>query len=113
MHLLRLAWEKNILVLGLVKDIAAADMIKTVVPLLQSSGNLSFKKELPKFNSDKMLLQTASVINAQSTSAPWSTFEYDTCFKTVAPLIDDNPDNNNKLIEKQEEKIEVGDIPFR
>ena len=27
--LLRLAWEKNILVIGLVKDIAAAEMIKT------------------------------------------------------------------------------------
>jgi hypothetical protein len=66
--LLRLAWEKNILVLGLVKDTGAADMIKNVIPLLQNSGNLSFRKELPKFNSDKMLLQTASVINAESTS---------------------------------------------
>jgi hypothetical protein len=56
--LLRLAWEKNILVLGLVKDIAAADMIKSVVPILQGSGNLSFRKELPRFNTDKMLLQT-------------------------------------------------------
>jgi hypothetical protein len=49
--LLRLAWEKNILVLGLVKDIGAADMIKSVVPLLQGSGKLSFRRELPKFNS--------------------------------------------------------------
>jgi hypothetical protein len=49
--LLRLAWEKNILVLGLVKDIAATDMIKTVIPILQDSGNLSFRRELPRFNS--------------------------------------------------------------
>jgi hypothetical protein len=105
--LLRFAWEKNILVLGLVKDIAAADMIKTVVPLLQSSGYLSFTRELPKFNSDKMLLQTSSVINAQSTSAPWSTFEYDTCFKTVAPLIGDKTESDNKLQDKErEDKIE-------
>ena len=63
-------------------------MIKSVVPLLQGSGNLSFRRELPKFNSDKMLLQTASIINAGFTSAPWRTFEYDTCFKTMAPSID-------------------------
>jgi hypothetical protein len=44
--LLRMAWEKNILVLGLVKDIAAADMIKTVLPILQYSGNLTFRREL-------------------------------------------------------------------
>jgi hypothetical protein len=98
--LLRLAWEKNILVLGLVKDIGAADMIKSVVPLLQGSGNLSFRRELPKFNSDKMLLQTASIINAGFTSAPWRTFEYDTCFKTMAPSID-NDISYDELIEKK------------
>ncbi|HZA06899.1 MAG TPA: hypothetical protein VE619_04270 [Nitrososphaeraceae archaeon] len=33
--LLRLAWEKNILIIGLVKDIAAAELIKTEIPLLE------------------------------------------------------------------------------
>jgi hypothetical protein len=62
--LLRTAWERNVLILGLVKDIAAADMIKTVLPILQYSGSLTFRRELPRFNSDKMLLQTASIVNA-------------------------------------------------
>jgi hypothetical protein len=91
--LLRLAWEKNILVIGLVKDIAAAEMIKTVVPILQNSHKISLRRELPRYNSDKMLLQTASVINGEFTNAPWRTFEFDTCFKTMAPI---NNDNNNK-----------------
>lgn len=59
--LLRLAWEKNVLVIGLVKDIAAAEMIKTVIPILQTIGKIKLDRELPRFNSDKMLLQTACV----------------------------------------------------
>ena len=35
--LLRLAWEKNVLIIGLVKDIAAAELIKTVIPLLENT----------------------------------------------------------------------------
>lgn len=102
--LLRIAWEKNILVLGLVKDIGAADMIKSVIPLLQNSGNLAFKRELPKFNSDKMLLQTASIINAESTSAPWRTFEYDASFKTVVPSNSNDNDNDMKSGETEEQQ---------
>jgi hypothetical protein len=44
-----------------------------------------------------MFLQTASIINAESTSAPRSTFEYDTCFKTAMPSIDNDNDNNNNI----------------
>lgn len=48
-----------------------------------------------------MLLQTASIINAQLTSAPWRTFEYDTCLKTVAPLFDDSNGSNSIIVERQ------------
>jgi hypothetical protein len=57
------------------QDIAAADMIKTVLRILQYSGS-----------SRKILLQAASIINPEFASAPWKTFEYDTRLKTVAPL---------------------------
>jgi hypothetical protein len=46
---------------------------------------MKLKGELPRFNSDKMLLQTNSVINAGSVKAPWRTFEFDACFRTVIP----------------------------
>ena len=42
-----------------------------------------------------MLLQTAGIINAESTFACRSTFEYDTCFKTAMPSIDNDNNNNN------------------
>ena len=51
--------------------------------------------QLPKFNSDKQLLQTASVVNGQYIKAPWRTFEFDACFRTMAPVSDDNDNNNN------------------
>jgi hypothetical protein len=84
--LLRLAWDRNLLVLGMIKDVSAGELTKTVVPLLQAAGKLCLSKELPRFNSDKMLLQTASVINASDIQAPWRSIEFDACFRTVAPL---------------------------
>ena len=33
--LLRLAWEKSILIIGLIKDSAAGELTKTVIPILQ------------------------------------------------------------------------------
>jgi hypothetical protein len=86
--LLRLAWEKKVLVIGLTKDVAAAELIKSVVPILQSAGKVQRMSEFPTFNSDKILLQTSSVINMRSTRVPWRTFEFDACFRTIAPLSD-------------------------
>jgi hypothetical protein len=83
--LVRKAWDENVLILGIVKDIGARELIKTVVPLLQNLNLLSFKNSIPNFNSDRMLLQVNSIINGHEILAPWSTFEYDTCFKTMAP----------------------------
>jgi hypothetical protein len=38
--LLRLAWGKKILVIGLIKDSAAAELTKTIVPLLQNAKRI-------------------------------------------------------------------------
>ena len=38
--LLRLAWEKNVLVIGLIKDSAAAELTKTIVPILQNAHKI-------------------------------------------------------------------------
>ena len=89
--LVRLAWEKNILVIGLIKDTAASELIKTVVPLLRNAHKLSIT-DMPKFNSDKQLLQSYSVIEGESIKAPWRTFEFDACFRTMVPVASDNKD---------------------
>ena len=83
--LLHAAWEKNILVIGIIKDISAAEMMKTVIPILQSAGMITLNSKFPSLNSDKSLLQTASIVNAESMAAPWRTFEFDACFRTVVP----------------------------
>ena len=83
--LLHAAWEKNILVIGIIKDISAAEMMKTVIPILQSAGMIALKSKFPSLNSDKSFLQTASIVNAESMAAPWRTFEFDACFRTVVP----------------------------
>ena len=83
--LLDAAWERNILVIGIIKDISSAEMMKTVVPILQSTGMADLKSKFPSLNSDKAFLQTASIVNAKNMAAPWRTFEFDACFRTVVP----------------------------
>ena len=86
--LLKEAWKKNILILGIVKDTAAAELVNTVLPVLQQAKILKFSRPLPAFGSDKMLLQTNSVVNSSTLKSPWRTFEYDVCFRTIGPLKD-------------------------
>jgi hypothetical protein len=83
--LLRIAWEKNVLIIGLIKDTAASELLKTVVPILRDAKKINIDSDMPKFNSDKQLLQTYSVIEADSIRAPWRTFEFDACFRTMVP----------------------------
>lgn len=91
--LVRMAWEKKVLIIGLIKDTAAAELSKTIVPVLQNankirlSGTAGCIGRLPNFNTDKQLLQIASIINGQSIKAPWRTFEFDSCFRTIAPMV--------------------------
>lgn len=97
--LLRLAWEKNILVIGLIKDTAASELIKTIVPIMRNADKISTKNVLPKFNSDKQLLQSFSVIESKSIKAPWRTFEFDACFRTIAL------DHKNQTLNRNQVKV--------
>jgi hypothetical protein len=90
LELTRSAWSKNVLPIGLTKDSGASELVKTVVPLLQSSKIADFTRALPNFNSDKMLLQTNSVVNAASVPTPWHTADIDAAFRTMVPVPDDS-----------------------
>ena len=93
-----LAWEKNILVIGLIKDTNASELIRSVVPILLNAGKMNMVSQLPNFNSDKQLLQTFSVVQGSSIKTPWRTFEFDACFRTIAPITNDRttqPDHAN------------------
>ena len=87
--LLRQAWERNILVIGLIKDTNASELIRSVAPILLNAGKMNMVSQLPSFNSDKQLLQTFSVVQGSSIKTPWRTFEFDACFRTIAPITSD------------------------
>ncbi|GEM_PF-511452 len=97
--ILRESWKKNRLLLGIVKDTASNELVKTVIPVLESARLLKLSRELPKFASDKMLLQANSVVNSGVLSTPWRTFEYDVCFRTITP-------KNDPKLEKGECRVE-------
>ena len=83
--LMQEAWKRNILILGIVKDSAANELVRTVTPILKTAGLLNLSKEIPRFESDKMLLQANSLVNNSILQTPWRTFEYDVCFRTISP----------------------------
>jgi hypothetical protein len=82
--LIREAWERHILVLGIVKDSAGNELVKTVIPILRRAHLVKLSQDIPAFESDKMLLQANSVANSGSIRAPWRTFEYDASFRTIS-----------------------------
>ncbi|MDG6965790.1 MAG: hypothetical protein JRM75_03900 [Nitrososphaerota archaeon] len=84
--LTRKAWSDGILPLGFIKDTNAFELVKAVVPILGQAGLIKSAGRFPNFNSDKMLLQTNSVVNAADIPTPWYTPEIDAAFRTVAPL---------------------------
>lgn len=88
LELTRRAWSENVLPIGLTKDSAAAELVKAVVPLLRDSKAEEFGHPFPNFNSDKMLLQTDSVVNAASVPTPWHTVDIDASFRTMVPVQD-------------------------
>jgi hypothetical protein len=86
--LTRKAWADHILPIGLVKDTEASELVKTLLPLLIASGKMNLDHNPPSFNSDKMLLQTNSVVNSADLPTPWHTVEMDATFRTMAPVSD-------------------------
>jgi hypothetical protein len=86
--LTRKAWSDRLLPVGFIKDTNAFEFVNTVVKLLVSSGLMGGHRAFPSFNSDKMLLQTNSVANADDVPTPWHTPEIDAAFRTMAPVPD-------------------------
>jgi hypothetical protein len=82
-------WKKRLLLIGVTKDTAARDFKRQLVPimygegLLKTSMNLEALKALP--NTDRMILQSASLFNVDKIAPPWSLIEYDSAFRTILP----------------------------
>ena len=82
-------WTKNILLVGVTKDTAARDFKRQLLPIMDSEGLLKKQvdrealMELP--NTDRMILQSASIFGLEQFKPPWSLIEYDSAFRSMLP----------------------------
>jgi hypothetical protein len=87
--LMEKCWRKRLLLIGVTKDTAARDFKRQLVPIMAWEGmlktavNLRALQALP--NTDRMILQSASVFNVDKITPPWSLIEYDSAFRTILP----------------------------
>ncbi len=83
------SWKRGVLLIGLTKDTAARDFRRQLVRICsrERMWKLDLQNEtlenIP--NTDRMLLQSASVHNSEKLTVPWALVEYDTAFKTMVP----------------------------
>jgi hypothetical protein len=82
-------WRKHILLVGVTKDTAARDFKRQLVPILHNENLLKTRMQgnalqtLP--NTDRMILQSASIFNLEQVKPPWSLIEYDSAFRSMLP----------------------------
>jgi len=82
-------WKRRILLVGITKDTAARDMKRQLIPIVHNEGLLKTaisQEEFEKLpNTDRMILQSASIFSPEMIKPPWSLIEYDTAFRTMVP----------------------------
>ena len=82
-------WKKHILLVGVTKDTAARDFKRQLLPIMDSEGLLKTRVnreallDLP--NTDRMILQSASIFSLEQIKPPWSLVEYDSAFRSMMP----------------------------
>ncbi len=82
-------WRRHILLVGVTKDTAARDFKRQLIPIMHNNGFLKTRmpmeavQELP--NTDRMILQSASIFNTDEVAPPWSLIEYDSAFRSMKP----------------------------
>jgi predicted transcriptional regulator len=82
-------WSRRILLVGITKDTAARDFKRQLIPIMHNEGLLKKRISQETFenlpNTDRMILQSASIFNPESIRPPWSLIEYDSAFRTLVP----------------------------
>jgi hypothetical protein len=87
--LLEECWNRRTLLIGITKDTAARDFKRQLLPIMLEEKLLKTRfqreklQELP--NTDRMILQSASIFSAEKIKPPWSLIEYDSAFRTMLP----------------------------
>jgi len=82
-------WNRHILLIGMTKDTAARDFKRQLIPIMHNEGILKAAISQEQFrklpNTDRMILQSASIFNPKKIKPPWSLIEYDSAFRTMVP----------------------------
>jgi hypothetical protein len=82
-------WKRRILLIGVTKDTAARDFKRQLIPIMHNEGFSKKRISREEFeglpNTDRMILQSASIFNPQKIKPPWSLIEYDSAFRTMIP----------------------------
>ncbi|MEM3153342.1 MAG: hypothetical protein QW629_01355, partial [Candidatus Bathyarchaeia archaeon] len=69
-------WKRQILLIGVTKDTAARDFKRQLIPIMGNNDLLNTtitQEELEKLpNTDRMILQSASILSADDITPPWS-----------------------------------------
>ncbi|MEM4704507.1 MAG: hypothetical protein QXJ02_05500 [Candidatus Bathyarchaeia archaeon] len=82
-------WKKRILLVGVTKDTAARDFKRQLIPIMDAEALLKkpvLREEFETLpNTDRMILQSASILNAEKIRPPWALVEYDSAFRTMVP----------------------------
>jgi hypothetical protein len=82
-------WKKRILLIGITKDTAARDFKRQLIPIMHNESLLRATISQEEFerlpNTDRMILQSASIFNPEKIKPPWSLIEYDSAFRTMIP----------------------------
>jgi hypothetical protein len=82
-------WKKHILLIGMTKDTAARDFKRQLIPIMHNEGLLKTAISQESFatlpNTDRMILQSTSILNPEEITPPWSLIEYDSAVRTMVP----------------------------
>jgi len=82
-------WKRRVLLIGITKDTAARDFKRQLIPIIHNEGLLKTAISQGEFeklpNTDRMILQSASIFNPEKIKPPWSLIEYDSAFRTMIP----------------------------
>jgi hypothetical protein len=82
-------WRKRVLLVGITKDTAARDFKRQLIPVMHNEGLLKTPVSRVDFeklpNTDRMILQSTSILNPEKIRPPWSLIEYDSAFRTIVP----------------------------
>jgi hypothetical protein len=98
-------WRKRILLVGITKDTSARDFKRQLIAIMQNECLLKATIEnealaaLP--NTDRMILQSASIFNPEKVVPPWSLIEYDSAFRTMKADVDKRKGHVSGLIKNK------------